>query len=63
VRINLQTIIFQIFNTYFKKANPRLELASEETKRLNKLEAIAEKIKRVENVQNLQLQTWLIEDE
>ena len=63
MRINLQTIIFQIFNTYFKKSNPRLELASEETKRLNKLETIAEKIKRVENVQNRQLQTCLIEDE
>ena len=30
--------------------NPRRQLAAEETKRLNKLEAIAEKLKRGENV-------------
>ena len=42
-----------------KKANPRRELTAEETKRLNKLEAIADKLKRGENVQNRQLQTWL----
>jgi len=45
------------------KTNPRRELTSEETKRLAKLEAIAEKLKRGENVQNRQLQTWLSEDE
>ena len=38
-----------------EKANPRRELTTEETKRLNKLEAIADKLKRGENVQNLQL--------
>ena len=42
-----------------EKANPRRELNSEEAKRLNKLEAIAEKLKRGENVQDRQLQTWL----
>ena len=46
-----------------EKANPRRELTSEEVKRLAKLETIAEKIKRGENVQNRQLQTWLSEDE
>ena len=45
------------------KTNPWRELTSEETKRLAKLEAIAEKLKRGENVQNRQLQTWLSEDE
>ena len=45
------------------KANPRRKLTVEETKRLNKLEAIAEKLKRGKNVQNRQLQTWLTEDE
>ena len=45
------------------KASPRRELADEETKRLAKLEAIADKLKRGENVQNRQLQTWLSEDE
>jgi len=42
-----------------EKANPRRELTNEETKRLRKLEGIADKLKRRENVQNRQLQTWL----
>ena len=46
-----------------EKANPRRELTAEETKRLSKLEAIAAKLKRGENVQNRKLQTWLSEDE
>ena len=33
-----------------EKANPRRKLSAEETIRLNKLEAIAEKLKRGENV-------------
>ena len=37
------------------KANPRRELTAEESKRLNKLETIADKLKRGENVQNRQL--------
>ena len=45
------------------KANPRLTLSVEEQKRLAKLEAIADKLKRGENVQNRQLQTWLSDDE
>ena len=46
-----------------EKANPRRQLTTEEVKRLSKLEAIADKLKRGENVQNRQLQTWLSEDE
>jgi tetratricopeptide (TPR) repeat protein len=46
-----------------EKANPRRNLTAVEAKRLAKLEAIAEKLKRGENVQNRQLQTWLNEDE
>ena len=46
-----------------EKSNPRRILSAEETKRLNKLQAIADKLKRGENVQNRQLQTWLNEDE
>ena len=42
-----------------KKENPRRELTAEETKRLANLEAVAEKLKHGENVQNRQLQTWL----
>jgi len=40
-----------------EKANPCRQLAAEETKRLNKLEAIADKLKRGENVQYRQLKT------
>ena len=46
-----------------ENANPRRELSAEETKRLNKLESIADKLKHRENVQNRQLQTWLSDDE
>lgn len=45
------------------KAYPRRTLTVEEKRRLSKLEAIAAKLKRGENVQNRQLQTWLSEDE
>ena len=45
------------------KTNPRRKLTAEEDKRLAKLEAIADKLMRGENVQNRQLQTWLIDDE
>ena len=45
------------------KANPRNTLTAEEERRLSKLEAIVSKLKRGENVQNRQLQTWLSEDE
>ena len=44
-------------------ANPLRKVTSEEAKRLAKLETIADKLKRGENVQNRQLQTWLSEDE
>ena len=46
-----------------EKANPRRALTAEEAKRINKLEGITNKLKRGENVQNRQLQTWLSEDE
>jgi hypothetical protein len=46
-----------------EKANPRRALTAEESKRLSKLEAISDNLKRRENVQNRQLQTWLNEDE
>ena len=45
------------------KANPRRKLVKDEKTKLAKLEGIAEKLKRGENVQNLQLQTWLSADE
>jgi len=46
-----------------EKANPRRKLTAEETRRLAKLEGIADKLKRGESVQNRQLQTWLSDDE
>ena len=53
----------QFLQERFEKVNPRRELTVEEAKRINKLEGIADKLKRGENVQNRQLQTWLSEDE
>ena len=46
-----------------EKSNPRRKLTTEEAKRHSKLEAIADKLKRGENVQNRQLQMWLSKDE
>ena len=46
-----------------EKTNPRRALTCEEAKRLAKLEVLADKLKRGENVQNRQLQTWLNEQE
>ena len=53
----------QLLQERIEQANPRRELTAEEIKRLHKLEAIADKLKRREHVQNRQLQTWLMEDE
>ena len=53
----------QMLQERIEKVNPRRELTAEETKRLYKLEGIADKLKRGENVQNRQLQTWLSEEE
>ena len=53
----------KLLKEQFYKGNPRRKLTSEEAKRLARLEAIADKLKRGENVQNRQLQTWLSEEE
>ena len=53
----------KLLNERIEKANLRRKLTAEETKRLAKLEVIAGKLKRGENVQNRQLQTWLSEEE
>ena len=53
----------QLIQERIEKASPRRKLTSEETKRLAKLEGIADKLKRGDNVQNRQLQTWLSEEE
>ena len=54
--------LHKLLQERIEKAKPRRKLCAEETKRLNKLGAIAEKLKRGENVQNRQLQTWLSAD-
>jgi hypothetical protein len=59
----LSSNIRQLLQERIEKANPRRKLTEEETKRLAKLEVIAEKLKRGENVQNRQLQNWLTDDE
>ena len=46
-----------------EKANPRRTLTAEEQKWSFKLEGITDKLKRGENEQNRQLQTYLSEDE
>ena len=53
----------ELLQERIEKANPRRKLTAEEEKRLAKLEAIAEKLQRGENVQNRQLQTWLSQEE
>ena len=53
----------QLLHERIEKANPRRKLTVEETKRLNKLESIANRLKCGENVQNRQLQTWLSGEE
>jgi len=55
--------IRKLLQQKIEKASARRELTNEETKRFAKLKVIAEKLKRGENVQNRQLQTWLSEEE
>ena len=55
--------IRELLQERIEKANPRRELTTEESKRFKKLEGIADTLKRGENVQNRQLQTWLSEEE
>ena len=55
--------IRQLPQEQIEKAYPRRQLTAEESKRLNKLVGIADKLKRGEDVQNRQLQTWLSDEE
>ena len=54
---------YKLLQEQIDKSNPRQNLSSEETKRLAKLETIADKLERWENVQYRQLQTWLRTEE
>lgn len=47
----------ELVQEMIKKSNPCCTLNSEEARRLAKLEAIVDQLKRGENVQNRQLQT------
>ena len=60
---NQSSNFHKLLQERIEKANPRRELNVEEAKRQKKLEGIAGKLKRGENVQNRQLQTWLSEEE
>ena len=53
----------KFLHEHIEKTNARRELNAEESKRLSKLEGLADKLRRGENVQNRQLQTWLSEEE
>ena len=53
----------QLEQERIESKNPRRKLTTEESKRLAKLESIADKLKRGVNVQNRQLKTWLSEEE
>jgi hypothetical protein len=55
--------ILKLLQEKIDKDYPRRKLTAEEAKGLAKLEAIADKLKRGENVQNRQLQAWLSEKE
>lgn len=60
---NQSSNFHKLLQERIEKANPRRELNVEDAKRQKKLEGIADKLKRGENVQNRQLQTWLSEEE
>ena len=53
----------RLLKVHFKETNLRRTLTAAEQKQLSKLERIVDTLKRGENVQNRQLQTWLSEDE
>ena len=61
--MKMRTVIHKLTQEFNEIHNLRRELTAEEAKRLSKLEAIAEKLRHGENVQNRQLQTWLGEEE
>lgn len=62
-RQKLSSNFRKLLQERIEKTSPRRKLTTEEAKRLAKLETIAGKLMRGERVQNLQLQTWLSEEE
>ena len=63
IQSNTSSDFRKLLQERIEKTNPRCELTAEETKHLQKLEGLADKLKLGENVQNRQLQTWLSEEE
>ena len=61
--LNSKNSVHKLLEERIEKANPSRQLTTEEKKLLNKLGAIADKLKRGENVQNRQLKIWLSDDE
>jgi len=55
VKLNPSGNFRKFLQERMEKKNPRRKLTAEEAKRLARLEAIASKLKRGENVQNRQL--------
>ena len=55
--------LHELLRGYMDKSNPRRKLTAEESRRLAKLEVIADKLRCEENMQNRKLQTWLSENE
>ena len=55
--------IWKLLQERIEKVNPRRELTTKETKRLVKLQGIADKLKRGENVQNHRLKTRFGEEQ
>jgi len=53
----------ELLQNRIEKSNPRRNLTTGEAKLLAKLDAIAGKLRRGENVQNRQLQRWLTDEE
>ena len=60
---NSSSNFHKLLQERIEKASLSRKLSAEESKRLNTLEAMADKLKRGENVQNRQLKTWLSEEE
>ena len=63
IKSNQSVASVSCYKRELKKLVHSRNLSTEESKRLKKLEAIAAKLKRGENLQNRQLQTWLSVEE
>lgn len=58
----LSNNLHQLLKEPIEKTKPHRKLTAEEARRLAKLQALADKLRRGENVQNSQLKKWLSEN-